>query len=527
MVDMIAREMAVKALQIGAPTDEQIMNAVSLLADEGKITTGATAVQVDQIEKNNSMIVQLSEENAKLDNRFTVSENVYNPSTQTDNMIINVSGVETSSMNYDTGDYIEIPDGERYIYISTSLSDELEAHYTLALYDSSKNFLGRYGYPTKVVSVNNLPTNASYVRFSHKHASNIMILFGTTEFTTDEKEFVAYGDNYIKREWVSKWIKEAEENAPYGYKMNYIYVATTGSDSTGDGSKTNPYATIYYANNQIADNSEKNRYTIIVGQGIYTDLQTTFSGMSVADFNSKYQGVVCKDYVYYESENIDRPELCTIEWDGSTGLGTDLDFATTVYTKCPFHIGLESDANLENKGLHTHVKGFTFNVSNCRYALHTESGNRGLNVDWEVANCVFNWGGRPACTESSNVNPFVVGSGLSAFERGKFSRCIFNNSADNLGWYGHDGIFKSSYGYTPFILDGAVVEFEHCNFNGLDVRTQSIRAGALFGSKNECVLNGCKGINTLSYTYGSGNTDNSWTISDRACEIATDNRQLI
>ncbi len=61
MIDILARGMAAKALQIGAPTDQQIEDAVSALADEGKITAGATAAQADQIESNKTMVGQLSE----------------------------------------------------------------------------------------------------------------------------------------------------------------------------------------------------------------------------------------------------------------------------------------------------------------------------------------------------------------------------------------------------------------------------------------------------------------------------------
>ena len=62
MVDIIARGMAAKALQIGAPTDEQITDSLSVLAENGKITTGATAAQAEQIEKNTQDIRLFTEE---------------------------------------------------------------------------------------------------------------------------------------------------------------------------------------------------------------------------------------------------------------------------------------------------------------------------------------------------------------------------------------------------------------------------------------------------------------------------------
>lgn len=62
MIDIVARGIAAKALRVGAPTDQQIMDALSILADDGKITTGATAAEAAQIEQNTTNISSLSEE---------------------------------------------------------------------------------------------------------------------------------------------------------------------------------------------------------------------------------------------------------------------------------------------------------------------------------------------------------------------------------------------------------------------------------------------------------------------------------
>lgn len=66
MIDIVARGIAAKALRVGAPTDQQIMDALSILADDGKITTGATAAEAAQIEQNTADISSLSDENAEL-----------------------------------------------------------------------------------------------------------------------------------------------------------------------------------------------------------------------------------------------------------------------------------------------------------------------------------------------------------------------------------------------------------------------------------------------------------------------------
>lgn len=306
------------------------------------------------------------------------------------------------------------------------------------------------------------------------------------------------------------------------YKMTRVYVAVNGSDSTGDGSFVNPYATIFHANEVITDATEDNRYTIIVRAGTYTDLQTRFSGLDVAGYNGKYQGVVCKDYVYYESENINRPDLCIIEWDGAAGLGTGLTYNTSVFTKCPFHIS--GDLSDNPNGLHTHVKGFTFNVKNCRYCFHTESANCGLNVEWEVENCVFNWGGRPDIS-TGNSNSYVVGCGFSEFEIGTFKRCVFNNSVGTEGLYAHNGVFKNTYGFTPFATWGGRLKILDCSFNNLLMSMQSIYPLSRFSSKFICWLENCKLIRSLTYTYGNGVTaDNrAWEMVKSANTITTDN----
>lgn len=193
--------------------------------------------------------------------------------------------------------------------------------------------------------------------------------------------------------------------------MNYIYVSTDGSDIDGDGSIENPYATIYHANEMITDNDKYNRYTIIVGQGTYTDLQTKYEGT----YHSSYEGVVCKDYVFYESENILRPDLCVIEWDGTTGFETPVT-QDKIFQKCPFHINPNSQ--------HTHIKGFKFVCANLRYALHIEMAGVTGEVEWLIEHCIFNWGGRPLQTGYTAAP--IIGCGTSFMEKGTIRNCQFN-----------------------------------------------------------------------------------------------------
>lgn len=111
-----------------------------------------------------------------------------------------------------------------------------------------------------------------------------------------------------------------------------IYVSTTGSDTSGDGSEEKPFATIYHANETITDNSYTKRYRIIVLPGTYTDLQDKYTGIA---HTNKYQGVITKPWVTYESKS-GNPKDTIIEWDGSTGLENPT--RDDVVDKCAFHI---------------------------------------------------------------------------------------------------------------------------------------------------------------------------------------------
>ena len=237
--------------------------------------------------------------------------------------------------------------------------------------------------------------------------------------------------------------------------VHTIFVSTSGSDETGDGTEENPFATIYKANETITDSSETNKYEIIVKQGTYTDLQEKYSGV---DGNS-YQGVVCKPYVTYRSENILKPDLCVLKWDGADGYTKPVTDANCV-NKCLFHIPTNS------KGVY--IKGFTFESKNTRYCIHIETTGSTDECDWHFENCVFNWGGRPDTTEDGTVATACIGTGYSMLEFGEFINCIIKctntNHANHMVFQSHDNpdnIFTS-------IKRGEHLRFENCYFSIAD-----------------------------------------------------------
>lgn len=234
-----------------------------------------------------------------------------------------------------------------------------------------------------------------------------------------------------------------------------IFVSTSGSDETGDGTEENPFATIFHANEVITDNSETNRYRIIVKQGTYTDLQEKYAGID----GTYYQGVTCKSYVTYESEDITRPDLCVLEWDGSVGYTKPVTDANCV-NKCLFHIKDNSQG--------VYIKGFTFKSKNTRYCMHVETVGSAIPCDWHFENCVFEWGGRPDEDDDGKVTRACVGTGYSMLEFGEFVNCIFKctntNSANHMIFQTHDNTdpdFSS-------IKRGEHIRFENCFFSVAD-----------------------------------------------------------
>lgn len=243
----------------------------------------------------------------------------------------------------------------------------------------------------------------NYISIAPPRASKLILCTYYTNDGAKKLSLSKYSENY-NNTVIDKIINRSNI-------MNYIYVATDGSDENGDGTINNPYRTLYYANETITDNSKTNKYTIIVKNGTYTDLQTKYSGT----YSGTYEGVICKDYVYYESENILRPDLTVISWNGATGFTIPVT-ETQIVDKCPFHITKES--------LHTHIKGFTITCVNTRYAMHIEMAEANGASEWIIENCIFNWGGRP--DQTNYVTTAMIGCGTSFFEEGYIKNCQFN-----------------------------------------------------------------------------------------------------
>jgi hypothetical protein len=172
---------------------------------------------------------------------------------------------------------------------------------------------------------------------------------------------------YANPDLIKSSIKPELYQAP-DHTMHYLYVSNDYDENTDDFGVTK-FNSILSANDSISDNSYRNRYTIIVMAGTYTDMQDRYAGLSDVKLIG-YRGVMMKDYVYYESENIYNPQATIIKWDGATGFDKSTLKSEDIIKKCPFHLDLN---------VHTHIKGFTFDCKNMLFTLKAAAEAMQLN----------------------------------------------------------------------------------------------------------------------------------------------------
>lgn len=358
---------------------------------------------------------------------------------------------------------------------------------------------------SKVAEFYKIPTDAKYLCLSFYKGGldtsieSINVVSG--EFRQNlsyrKTDFVNSLDVYTKDEVDDKLDKLGEIH------INKIYVATTGSDTEGNGTKEKPYATVLKANDVVTDASEKNKYEIIVADGTYTDLQEKYKGQNGSD----YQGVIAKSYVTYKSQS-NNPEKCIFIWDG--GVGYDTISNDTCTNKCFFHINSQT--------IDTVIKGFKFVGTNLRYCLHFESNC--LSTPY-IENCIFDWHGR----DYSPKNGPVIGMGGSIFSHITFKDCKFLNSQNDAGIQWHDNTYPYDWingRYEPEGLcpKGAVIECIDCLFDNLNIQVRS---------QNEdrpmpccLIVKNCGGLKNVYPTIIAGGTKNYWKLFNQCSFIKND-----
>lgn len=284
------------------------------------------------------------------------------------------------------------------------------------------------------------------------------------------------------------------------YTMHYLYVSNDYNEATG-GFGVTKFNSIMSANDSITDNNYHNRYTIIVAQGTYTDMQDKFAGMSDVGLVG-YRGVMMKDYVFYESENIYNPQATIIKWDGATGFDKAILKSEDIIKKCPFHLDLN---------IHTHIKGFTFDCKNIRYALHLESGGTGYATEWTVANCIFKWGGRADCTDYTGKTTVpVFGCGHSFGEVGLIESCKIIPTNCTVGYQNHDNADNSSFGLP--IKTGSSITIRNCDFGNTEIQARTLK-GAYSDTPNTVNIEKCINISEVKKMYSAPAERCDWKVT--------------
>lgn len=303
---------------------------------------------------------------------------------------------------------------------------------------------------------------------------------------------------YSNPDLIKSNIKPELYQAP-DYAMHYLYVSNDYNENN-EGFGETKFNSILSANNSISDNSYHNRYTIVVMAGIYTDLQDKYAGMSDVGLVG-YRGIMTKDYVFYESENIYNPSATIIKWDGATGFDKSTLKSEDIIKKCPFHLDLN---------VHTHIKGFTFDCKNIRYGIHLESGGTGYATDWVVSNCVFKWGGRADCVDYIGKTTVpVFGCGHSFGENGLIENCKIIAENCTVGYQSHENADNSSFGLA--LKTGANITIRNCDFGGTEIQARTLK-GAYSDTPNVLTVDRCVNISEIKKLYAAPATKCDWTV---------------
>ena len=411
-----------------------------------------------------------------------------------------------------------------FLPLKSSITLRIDTPYCLSLQDFTTNNTGCVFYPahgqtvidskwllSEVSALKNAA--ATYTPTQDIVIDHIKIAIAANRLTDNSCHLQIEQNNqktaYVDAEKIVQKVKPTLYQAP-DYTMHYLYVSNDYNENT-EGFGETKFNSILSANNSISDNSYHNRYTIIVMAGTYTDLQDKYAGMSDVGLVG-YRGVMTKDYVYYESENIYNPAATVIKWDGATGFDKSTLKSEDIIKKCPFHLDLN---------VHTHIKGFTFDCKNIRYGIHLESGGTGYATNWVVGHCTFIWGGRADCVDYANKTTVpVFGCGHSFGEVGLIENCKIIPTHCTIGYQSHDNADNSDFGLP--IKVGAKITFKDCDFGGTEIQARTLK-GAYADTPNVLTIDNCINISAINKMYAAPADHCDWIVNT----INSKNEQVV
>lgn len=350
---------------------------------------------------------------------------------------------------------------------------------------------------------------ATYTATENATVNSIKIAVATNRLVDNSCNLQLEQNNkrtaYSNPDLIKSNIKPELYQAP-DHTMHYLYVSNDYDEDT-DGFGVTKFNSILSANDSISDNSYRNRYTIVVMPGIYTDMQDKFAGLSDKRLVG-YRGVMTKDYVFYESENIYNPAATVIKWDGATGFDKSTLKSEDIIKKCPFHLDLN---------VHTHIKGFTFDCKNIRYGIHLESGGTGYATNWVVANCIFRWGGRADCVDYADKTTVpIFGCGHSFGEVGLIENCKIIPTHCTIGYQNHDNADNSDFGLP--IKTGSSITIRNCDFGGTEIQARTLK-GAYSDTPNTVNIEKCINISEVKKMYSAPAERCDWKVTVDGNEV--------
>jgi len=395
---------------------------------------------------------------------------------------ISLSGTSTAAINF-------------FLPLKSSITLRIDTPYCLSLQDFTTNNTGCVFYPaynqnvidskwllSEVSALKNAA--ATFTPIQYMFVNSIKIAIAANRLTDNSCHLQIEQNNqktaYVDPEKIVKKIKPTLYQGP-DYAMHYLYVSNDYNEDT-EGYGETKFNSILSANNSISDNSYHNRYTIVVMAGTYTDLQDKYAGMSDVGLVG-YRGVMTKDYVYYESENIYNPAATIIKWDGATGFDKSTLKSEDIIKKCPFHLDLN---------VHTHIKGFTFDCKN-------------------MGHCTFIWGGRADCVDYANKTTVpVFGCGHSFGEVGLIENCKIIPTHCTIGYQSHDNADNSDFGLP--IKVGAKITFKDCDFGGTEIQARTLK-GAYADTPNVLTIDNCINISAINKMYAAPADHCDWIVN--------------
>lgn len=174
----------------------------------------------------------------------SVNENLFDMSSKYESAMILEDGSKHDTRDWRLYDFIKIkPNGTYYLY-----DDGLNFYqFTISLYDSNKNFIGRIGRQGDASRVYTMPSNAFYCRINYSVSvagasivrNNIMFSEGTTPkpyipYQSDKKRLLYYNEE--TQTWEKPILREGDSiekhaNGKYYYHQRSAEVVLNGSEN--------------------------------------------------------------------------------------------------------------------------------------------------------------------------------------------------------------------------------------------------------------------------------------------------------